>query len=149
MFQSCNGFSLSVNPHPYSGPDPLWRDVLNAHQKRPFHLMIGGGDQIYNDASRVQTRCFKKWSEINNSHIKQSIPFSAEMREELEEFYLNQYTSWFSRSLFGMANSQILMINIWDDHDIIDGYGSYPHNIMATPVFRGMGVVAFKYYMLF
>jgi hypothetical protein len=149
MFQSCNGFSLSVEPDPYSGPDPLWRDVLNAHQKRPFHLMIGGGDQIYNDACRVQTRYFKEWTGMKDSGPKQSLPFSAEMQGELENFYLTHYTSWFSRGLFGMANSQIPMINIWDDHDIIDGYGSYPHNTMATPVFKGLGAVAFKYYMLF
>ena len=41
------------------------------------------------------------------------------------------------------------MVNIFDDHDIIDGYGSYPHSFMDTPVFAGMGAIAFKYYMLF
>ncbi len=33
--------------------------------------------------------------------------------------------------------------------DIIDGFGSYPHHFMSTPVFCGIGAVAFKYYMLF
>lgn len=33
--------------------------------------------------------------------------------------------------------------------DIIDGYGSYPDHFMRTPVFRGVGAVAHKYYMLF
>ena len=33
--------------------------------------------------------------------------------------------------------------------DIIDGFGSYPHHFMSTPVFSGLGGVAFKYYMLF
>jgi hypothetical protein len=28
---------------------PLWRDVLYCHQQRPIHVMLGGGDQIYND----------------------------------------------------------------------------------------------------
>lgn len=45
MFHSCNGFSLSVNPDEFCGPDPLWRDVLREHQKKPFHVMLGGGDQ--------------------------------------------------------------------------------------------------------
>ena len=40
-------------------------------------------------------------------------------------------------------------VNVWDDHDIIDGFGSYPHRFMSTPVFCGLGAVAFKYYMLF
>lgn len=29
------------------------------------------------------------------------------------------------------------------------GFGSYPHHFMETPVFTGVGAVAFKYYMLF
>lgn len=45
MFHSCNGFSLSVNPDDFCGPDPLWRDVLREHRKKPFHVMLGGGDQ--------------------------------------------------------------------------------------------------------
>lgn len=45
MFHSCNGFSLSVNPDDFNGPDPLWKDVLDKHKEKPFHVMIGGGDQ--------------------------------------------------------------------------------------------------------
>lgn len=33
--------------------------------------------------------------------------------------------------------------------DIIDGFGSYPKQLMNSPVFMGLGAVAFKYYMLF
>ncbi|KAL8738443.1 MAG: hypothetical protein Q9181_000757 [Wetmoreana brouardii] len=149
MFHSCNGFSMSVDPNQFSGPDPLWRDVLNNHQSRPFHVMIGGGDQIYNDRVMCETELFRDWLTIKNPHHKHHAPFSLEMRDELEAFYLERYCMWFSQGLFGMANSQIPMINVWDDHDIIDGFGSYPHHFMSTPVFCGLGAVAFKYYMLF
>ncbi|KAF2831285.1 hypothetical protein CC86DRAFT_366683 [Ophiobolus disseminans] len=149
MFHSCNGFSFSVDPSQFCGPDPLWRDVLNTHQNRPFHVMLGGGDQIYNDAAMRQTTLFKQWTENKNPLQKHSAPFTEEMQNELEQFYLDRYSMWFSQGLFGMANSQIPMVNIWDDHDIIDGFGSYPHHFMQTPVFSGVGAVAFKYYMLF
>lgn len=56
---------------------------------------------------------------------------------------------WFSQGLFGVANAQIPMINIWDDHDIIDGFGSYPHHFNRCAVFTGLGATAFKYYLLF
>lgn len=56
---------------------------------------------------------------------------------------------WFSQGLFGVANAQIPMVNIWDDHDIIDGFGSYPHHFNRCAVFTGLGAVAFKYYLLF
>ena len=149
MFHSCNGFSLSVNPDNFSGPDPLWRDVLNTHQTRPFHVMIGGGDQIYNDRVMLETQHFGEWTRMRNPGQKHHALFTHEMKEELETFYLNRYASWFSQGLFGMAASRIPMVNIWDDHDIIDGFGSYPNHFMETPVFSGLGNVAFKYYMLF
>lgn len=149
MFHSCNGFSFSVDSNDFCGPDPLWRDVLNSHQSRPFHVMIGGGDQIYNDAAMHHTTLFRKWTESRNPMQKHHEPFSEDMQNELEQFYLDRYSMWFSQGLFGLANSQIPMVNIWDDHDIIDGFGSYPHHFMETPVFTGVGAVAFKYYMLF
>ncbi|THY09912.1 hypothetical protein D6D03_00063 [Aureobasidium pullulans] len=149
MFHSCNGFSLSVNSNEFTGPDPLWRDVLNKHLSRPFHVMLGGGDQIYNDAAMRDTTHFKEWLQTKNPEHKHRAEFSEDMQDELETFYLDRYSMWFSQGLFGMANSQIPMVNIWDDHDIIDGYGSYPHHFMSTRVFTGLGAVAFKYYMLF
>ncbi|KAL1882203.1 hypothetical protein Daus18300_000689 [Diaporthe australafricana] len=149
MFHSCNGFSVSVNPDELSGPDPLWRDVLNNHQSRPFHVMIGGGDQLYCDAVMKKTDLFQDWLMIRNPLHKHNAPFTADMQDELEEFYLERYCMWFSQGLFGLANSQIPMVNMYDDHDIIDGFGSYPHHFMNSPVFSGLGNVAFKYYMLF
>ncbi|KAI9730957.1 MAG: hypothetical protein M1818_008032 [Claussenomyces sp. TS43310] len=149
MFHSCNGFSLSVNPDQFSGPDPMWRDVLNTHQTQPFHVMIGGGDQIYNDAVMKDTKLFEEWLAIKNPLHKHNAPFTQSMQDEIEEFYLNRYSMWFSQGLFGLANSQIPMVNIYDDHDIIDGFGSYPHHFMDSPVFSGLGEIAFKYYMLF
>ena len=120
MFHSCNGFSLSVDSKEFCGPDPMWRDVLNSHQSRPFHVMLGGGDQIYNDAAMKQTKLFRQWTENRNPMDKHHTPFSEEMQNELEQFYLDRYSMWFSQGFFGMANSQIPMVNIWDDHDIID-----------------------------
>ena len=78
--------------------------------------MIGGGDQIYNDAAMTQTTLFRDWLKIKNPHHKHGAPFTSQMREELETFYLERYSMWFSQGLFGMANSQISMVNMWDDH---------------------------------
>jgi hypothetical protein len=149
MFYSCNGFSLSTMTDQFSGPDPMWRDVLNTHQSQPFHVMIGGGDQIYNDPVMRHTKLFQEWLMIRNPLHKHNAPFTPEMQNELDAFYLDRYCKWYSQGLFGMANSQIPMVNMYDDHDIIDGYGSYPRHFMNSPVFSGLGNVGFKYYMLF
>ncbi|EWC45188.1 hypothetical protein DRE_06076 [Drechslerella stenobrocha 248] len=149
MFHSCNGFSMAVDPNNFSGPDPLWRDVLRNHSKKPFHVMLGGGDQLYNDCVMVKAEKFKEWLTIKDQHVKTTTPFDDEFREELESFYLNRYCLWFSQGLFGVAGGQIPSANCYDDHDIIDGFGSYPEDFNACPVFAGLGEVAFKYYLLF
>ncbi|OAR03018.1 hypothetical protein LLEC1_06060 [Akanthomyces lecanii] len=149
MFHSCNGFSLSVKPDDLSGPDPMWRDVLNAHQSKPFHVMIGGGDQIYNDCVADECDLFGEWLDMRNPFNKHHTQFTPEMQDQLEDFYLERYCTWFSQGLFGLATSQIPMVNMYDDHDVFDGYGSYPDHDMRSPVFSGLGAVAFKYYMLF
>ncbi|KAH0530582.1 hypothetical protein TsFJ059_005189 [Trichoderma semiorbis] len=149
MFYTCNGFSLTVNSNEMSGPDPMWRDVLNAHQTQPFHAMIGGGDQIYNDCVAYDSPLFDEWLQINVAEKKLNAAFTPELQAELESFYLERYCTWFSQGLFGLATSQIPMVNMYDDHDIFDGYGSYSHPDMSSPVFSGLGRVGFKYYMLF
>lgn len=125
MFHSCNGFSHDIDTNELSGPDPLWRDVLSKHQSTPFHCMIGGGDQVYMDCVMTDTKLFKDWIQVKHAEKKHSASFSVELQDELEQFYLNRYSMWFSTGLFGMATGLIPMINVWDDHDIIDVSSSY------------------------
>ncbi|TGZ81880.1 hypothetical protein EX30DRAFT_305706 [Ascodesmis nigricans] len=149
MFHSCNGFTMGTNPTEFSGADPLWDDVLVKHKEKPFHVMLGGGDQVYNDSIAKQTKHFQAWLNIKIPFQKSGTEFSTEMAYELEEYYFERYSYWFAQGSFGVANAQIPMVNIWDDHDIIDGFGSYPNHFNRCPVFTGLGAVAFKYYMLF
>ena len=149
MFHTCNGFSTAVDSHKFCGPDPLWRDVINEHQTRPFHVMVGGGDQIFNDRVIEESPFLEEWIKIKSIEDKHNAPFTPEFRAELDSFYLENYSSWFSQGLFSFANSQIPMVNIWNDHEIIEGFGSYPDEFMGTPVISGLGRIAFKYYLLF
>ncbi|KAH9823685.1 hypothetical protein Tdes44962_MAKER04537 [Teratosphaeria destructans] len=147
MFHSCNGFSVGTDEDAWSGP-ALWNDVLRVHEQQPFHVMIGGGDQIYNDGVRVNGP-LKPWTDIANPKKRREFPFNEEMRAKCDEYYFDNYVRWYSTEPFASANGQIPQLNIWDDHDIIDGFGSYTDHFMKCPVFRGIGGVAHKYYMLF
>lgn len=31
------------------GYDPVWVDLLQKHNEEPFHVLVGGGDQLYCD----------------------------------------------------------------------------------------------------
>ncbi|KAK0729329.1 hypothetical protein B0T21DRAFT_394637 [Apiosordaria backusii] len=147
MFHSCNGFSVGTDEEAFSGAC-LWNDVMRKHRERPFHVMIGGGDQIYNDGIRVQGP-LRKWTAIGNPKKRREYPFPESLREECDDYYLKNYIRWYGTEPFAAANGQIPQINIWDDHDIIDGFGSYVNEFMKCDVFRGIGGVAHKYYMLF
>ncbi|TQV95829.1 transcription factor btf3 [Cordyceps javanica] len=147
MFHSCNGFSVGTDEEAYSGT-PLWKDVIRKHDAAPFHVMLGGGDQIYNDGIRVSGP-LRPWTDISNPKKRRDFPFSEKLRSECDDYYLKNYLRWYNTAPFAIANGQIPQVNIWDDHDIIDGFGSYVNDFMTCDVFRGIGGTAHKYYMLF
>ena len=142
LFHSCNGFSVGTDVNEWSGP-ALWNDVLRIHKEQPFHVMIGGGDQIYNDTVRVSGP-LQAWTKIANPKKRRTYPFPQELRAKCDQFYYDNYVTWFGSEPFAAANGQIPQVNIWDDHDIIDGFGSYTDHFMRCPVFRGIGGVAHK-----
>ncbi|KAG6041871.1 hypothetical protein E4U41_001031 [Claviceps citrina] len=147
MFHSCNGFSVGTDEEAFSGA-PLWKDVLRKHEQAPFHVMLGGGDQIYNDGIRVNGP-LRAWTDIGNPKKRAQHPFPEKLRSECDDYYLKNYIRWYNSDPFALANGQIPQVNIWDDHDIIDGFGSYTDHFMRCDVFRGIGGTAHKYYLLF
>lgn len=147
MFHSCNGFSVGTDTDAWSGC-ALWNDVLRQHEQLPFHVMIGGGDQIYNDGVRVDGP-LRPWTDMASPHKRRNFPFNEELRAKCDQYYFDNYVRWYGTEPFSYANCQIPQLNIWDDHDIIDGFGSYTDHFMRCPVFRGIGGVAHKYYLLF
>ncbi|KAI9653064.1 MAG: hypothetical protein M1821_007715 [Bathelium mastoideum] len=148
MFHSCNGFSVGTDIPAFGGGPVVWNDVLRFHAEKPIHVMIGGGDQIYNDGVRVDGP-LRAWTDIGNPHKRRNFPFNEDLRRACDDYYFNNYVRWYNTEPFATANCQIPQVNIWDDHDIIDGFGSYTDHFMRCAVFRGIGGVAHKYYMLF
>lgn len=157
----CNGFSLGADPQEY--PSSQWLDVLTKHtsSNTPYHVMIGGGDQIYADLVKLKSPELAKWLTEKSAHRKRSMPATPQLEQELEDYYLEHYMAWFGsgfweglegttlQGLFPVAMAQIPLVNIYDDHDIIDGYGLYDERTMLCPVFRKLGNIAYRYYMLF
>lgn len=157
---SCNGFSLAVDTTPYNGS--LWYDILRKHSQVHYHVLLGGGDQIYSDRIKIWSEKVKNW--LDSDYTKRSrAKFDRDFEEEVDDFYLQEYIEWYgfghwkgknensrtTQSCFPIAIATIPSVNIWDDHDIIDGFGSYSDKWMSTKVFSGIGNVAYKYYMLF
>ena len=158
---SCNGFSLSVDTKNFNGS--LWFDILKKHSNIHYNVMLGGGDQIYSDSIKIYCSRVKDWLETKQPITKYATKVTPEFRKEMENFYLKEYLEWYgfgywrgstddsktTQRCFPLAMATIPSINIWDDHDIIDGFGSYSSTFMKTDVFSSIGKAAYKYYMLF
>lgn len=92
MFHSCNGFSVGTDEEAWSGA-ALWNDVVRRHKEVPFHVMIGGGDQIYNDGIRVNGP-LRDWTSIGNPKKRREFPFPEKLRSDCDDYYLKNYLRW-------------------------------------------------------
>ncbi|KAK7689123.1 hypothetical protein QCA50_007814 [Cerrena zonata] len=151
---SCNGFSAGVNPDEFRGPgfasgyDPVWSDLLEKHQEEPFHALVGGGDQLYCDAV-IREPEMQEWVNTQKPDKRMAFQMTQEMAFAIDRFFFNHYCQVFRSGAFARANSSIPMVNMLDDHDLIDGFGSYPDELMRSPVFRTIGSRGYFFFLLF
>lgn len=145
---SCNGFSAGVDQSAFNGSDPVWNDLLDRHKALPFHVLVGGGDQLYCDPIAKEPE-LSSWLTEKDQEIKKRAELTDPMRIALDRFFFSHYCNWFRSGAFGKAISCIPMINMLDDHDLIDGFGSYPPDLQLSPVFSAIGNRGYFWYLLF
>ncbi|KAI9224124.1 hypothetical protein BC828DRAFT_374212 [Blastocladiella britannica] len=151
MFNSCNGFSSDVTEEvikSLNNIQPLWTDVHREHKAKPFHLMVGGGDQLYSD-DIWRIDAVKPWLENPDKDFKAKHPWTEEMNAQAHRYYFNNYLKHFQEPGFKEAMASIPYIFTWDDHDICDGYGSYPDYLRCSAVMQNIFVAAQRFYLLF
>ncbi|KAK9863128.1 hypothetical protein WJX84_002391 [Apatococcus fuscideae] len=146
-FHSCNGLSAGSDTDRWGVPH-LWKDVLNRHAAGPLHALVGGGDQIYNDAV-WKTAPLLAWLDIPDHKERYEVAFSPEMEKACMKYYSEHYREHFATPVMRDVLACIPQINIWDDHDIFDGWGSYPEPLQMCHVFQGVYRVARLFYLLF
>ncbi|TPX53699.1 hypothetical protein PhCBS80983_g06225 [Powellomyces hirtus] len=150
MGMSCNGFSSDVtDPEAEGGITPLWKDVMRRHKENPFHVMLGGGDQLYMDPIFTSNDHILKWLQIEGRDAKAMHPFDDEIRDSVEKFCFNNYVRSFGEDVMKDAFATIPYAFLWDDHDIFDGYGSYPKWLADCPIFHGIYATTRNFYLLF
>ncbi|KAL5529110.1 hypothetical protein ACEPAG_5084 [Sanghuangporus baumii] len=151
---SCNGFSAGVNPDDFRGPgfdsgyDPVWIDLLKKHEEKPFHVLVGGGDQIYCDGL-VREPEMQEWLTLPRPELKVKHQVTLEMRTAIDRFLFNHYCRIFQAGAFARATAQIPQLNMLDDHDLIDGFGSYPEDLQRSSVFSTIGSRGYFFFLLF
>ncbi|KAG2178185.1 hypothetical protein INT43_003438 [Umbelopsis isabellina] len=141
VFHSCNGFSdipQELKDKFGEKSAPLWQDVLERHETMPLHILVGGGDQLYQDRM-LKEEFMIPWLEELDPKKRMAMRCQPPMRDGLEQFFFDNYVRCFGKEspVVARAFASIPSVNMWDDHDIIDGYGSYPHEMQHAEVFRG------------
>jgi phosphodiesterase/alkaline phosphatase D-like protein len=133
----------------------MWQVLQQRHKEKDkdgnpqaYHLMMMGGDQVYADSIWEAVPPLKTWFDLSIKKRVQA-PFTAEMRKLVEQFYFDLYCDRWSQGAAATVMSQIPSLMMWDDHDIFDGWGSYPPEQQASPVFQGIWKQARDHFRLF
>jgi len=98
------------------GANPLWNDALDKHTEQPYHVMIGGGDQLYCDSLLKEPEMIE-WLGITSVQEREKIQCKPHWTQAIERYYFNRYCTWFSQGTYGQALAAIPSINMWDDHE--------------------------------
>ena len=156
-YVSCNGFSDPKLMKQVDEQNALWArmsrlheavDKIRGRQFGPWNLLLMGGDQVYSDMiwhaiPELTTWCELPWSQ------RQVQPFTDAMRAQVEDFFENLYLTRWAQSEVAATMASIPTVMMWDDHDIMDGWGSYPWEQHNCPVYQGLFAVAKDYFKLF
>ncbi|KAI1184662.1 hypothetical protein F5B17DRAFT_411134 [Nemania serpens] len=150
---SGNDFAASTSQNERSklgGFGFMWKDVLQKNLDcGGFHVQLGLGDQIYGDRLWKEVPLLKQWLATPGKENRKNTSWTARHEEDVTHAYFHFYTSHFDQPFLREAFAQIPHICQIDDHDIFDGYGSYPDYMQNSQVFKNIGRIAVDMYLLF
>ncbi|ODA82960.1 hypothetical protein RJ55_01469 [Drechmeria coniospora] len=128
----------------------MWKDVLQRNVEcGGFHVQLGLGDQIYGDRLWKEVPLLKQWLAMSGRDNKKGVQWTARHEEDVGHAYFHFYTSHFDQPFIREAFAQIPHVLQMNDHDIFDGYGSYPAYMQTSPMFQNIGRIATDMYLLF
>jgi len=134
-YASCNGFSDPKLMKKVSNHNERWDDLNEQHTGVPYHIFMMGGDQVYSDSMWHELPSLREWSEADNRF---DLPFTPQMQQEVGDFFYQLYVKRWSQTRISQVLASIPTLMMWDDHDILDGWGSYPDEQHNCKVYQGL-----------
>ena len=149
-YASCNGFHHPRDKNKEQQDYALWHKMQVEHGHNPYHLLIMGGDQIYADELPMSPSAPKlnQWFNLSEAQ-KLLTPDTTDIHQELDELFERQYFNTWGQSDIANMLASVPSIMMWDDHDIIDGWGSYAEEKQQCPIFKAIFHWANIYFRLF
>jgi len=123
-FFSCHmPYKDSLFGNPSTVNMDMW-DFLNAvlarHQNSEFRFMIAGGDQVYTDG----VKSLNVWKYLNKYLDKKDGEIVPD-KDAMLSWYRDVYRGYWGFPIVQRVFSSYPSYMIWDDHEIMDGWGSY------------------------
>ncbi|KAL4745122.1 hypothetical protein BDW72DRAFT_187180 [Aspergillus terricola var. indicus] len=150
---SGNDFSLNVNENDRSrlgGVGLMWKDIMQKHTEiGGFHAQLCLGGQIYADRMWKEIPSLKQWLLIRGKEARRTAPWTAAHEQDVSHGYFHYYTSHFDQPYLRESFAQIPYVCQIDDHDIFDGFGSYPEHMQFSNMFKNIGRIGIEMYLLF
>ncbi|KAJ5172301.1 hypothetical protein N7492_004894 [Penicillium capsulatum] len=150
---SGNDFSINVNANERSrlgGVGFMWKDIMQKHNEiGGFHAQLCLGGQIYADRMWKEIPSLKQWLTISGKEARKNAPWTAANQQDVSHAYFHYYTSHFDQPYLRESFAQIPYVCQIDDHDIFDGFGSYPEHMQFSNMFKNIGRIGIEMYLLF
>jgi hypothetical protein len=161
IYTSCNGFSSPDLVSKTTEPYRLWKRIKKQQNQRinelendgetteaPYSMMLMGGDQLYADSIWNDVPELKKWA--NKSEKEKSLKKESKLlSSQISKFYEALYFERWNQPETALMLASIPSVMMWDDHDIFDGWGSYPQEMQNWPVYKTIFSAAKEYFELF
>ncbi|KAL6250607.1 hypothetical protein RBB50_002909 [Rhinocladiella similis] len=150
---SGNDFTLNVGANERArlgGVGFMWKDIMQKHAEcGGFHCQLGLGSQIYADRMWKEIASLKQWLATSGKENRKNAVWTAAHEEDVTHAYFHYYTSHFDQPYLREAFAQIPHVLTLDDHDIFDGFGSYPEYMQFSNMFKNIGRIGIEMYLLF
>jgi phosphodiesterase/alkaline phosphatase D-like protein len=136
-FFSCNGLSEGKGWATLDRPFALWEEMRRQQeQDAGFHVLIGGGDQLYTDSLWYTNPALVRFQKLSREQRQRSsIPDGLEA--ELLRDYVEVYRERWNEHGIGPLLARVPGLFTWDDHDIMDGWGSL-EDLQGSPTLRAL-----------
>lgn len=90
----------------------------------------------------------KDWADL--WHSKQvAAKWSRKLEKQVDEYFTQLYVQRWNQAGPREMLQSIPYVAMWDDHDITDGWGSYPQDLHECDVYQNLFRLATRYYRLF
>lgn len=126
----------------------LWGGLLGRHRAEPFHLLLLGGDQVYADGLWEAVPALVPAARLSESRrAEAAVP--PELPDQLDRWYLETYRHAWSQPEVAAVLASLPILCMWDDHDIIDGWGSHDGAVQDSPLYQEVFAAARRAFRVF